>query len=335
METIRDLLPNEHFLDFSGDVVLPEWFGTEDKTLIMGAGDLRHNAELNVQMFHMFDVYFCKPWDWDGSLRQNMEYLLANYLHQKILCFIDVYDRVQMAKFTNLFKNRFRLIDGHLGHCPHLNFTDLQKVLIEGGKAVNVFECSDTCISLEKFKTWLNYDFLDSSSAVMLTGHIYTNGSACMSLPEDDTKQLVTDILAKIHSLLANQKTVTISTEIMDTLPSLRVRQLQPILYSVFMASQMPITLVGTFQSHKRCWLSNSIDELVIVKRSIDYKVDEIAEYTLLSGVDSIIAFINKVKAGILNDLEKGDIFGGKAKFKTLQKYVDTHISLPPKSLSA
>jgi len=149
METIQDLLPNEHILDFyTGVDALPPWLGSDLK-IILGAGDLDQNG-LNVQQFSMFDVFFCQPWDNHGSLRKNIEYLTANYTHQKVICFLDIQLSGQVERFCELFRNRFILIDGYGGHTPHLPLDCIAKILKPGGTAVNIYEMYENVYSEEE-----------------------------------------------------------------------------------------------------------------------------------------------------------------------------------------
>jgi hypothetical protein len=149
METVQDLLPNEHILNFyQGVDSLPEWLGSDLK-IILGAGDLDQQG-LNVQQFSMFDVFFCEPWDNDGSLRKNIEYLIANYHHQKVICFINIQSSEQIERFCQLFRNRFVLIDGYGGHTPHLSLECIVKTLKPGGTAVNIYEMYETIYNEEE-----------------------------------------------------------------------------------------------------------------------------------------------------------------------------------------
>jgi hypothetical protein len=55
METIRNLLPNEHVLNFyEGKPMVPEWLSSELK-IILGAGDL-DQEDSNLVYASMFDV---------------------------------------------------------------------------------------------------------------------------------------------------------------------------------------------------------------------------------------------------------------------------------------
>jgi hypothetical protein len=149
METIQDLLPNEHILDFyTGVDALPLWLGSNLK-IILGAGDL-DQVGLNVQQFSMFDVFFCQPWDNHGSLRKNIEYLIANYTRQKVICFLDIQVPGQVERFCELFRNRFILIDGYGGHTPHLPLDCIAKTLKPGGTAVNIYEMYENVYSEEE-----------------------------------------------------------------------------------------------------------------------------------------------------------------------------------------
>lgn len=333
MDTIQDLLPNEHFLDFGAGVEkLPDWFGDGSKSLIMGAGDLQHNGMLNVQMFNMFDVFFCKPWDWDGSLRRNMLYLLANHNHEKLLCFVDIGNRVQMDRFTTLFANRFQLIDGHMGHCPHLDFTDMHKVLVEGGQAVNVFESSETCVSDTEFDFWLNNGHFKNMSSIVLTGRIYSRNCGLV-LPDEMVADFTKRALNKIRGMA--RVSVKLSAEVEADLTNMSIHELQQILYALSLDCQLPATLVGTVRPYQRIWRQDYHSEFVIVKRPIAFQEDAVTAYENIYGVDAVVVRIRLLKEAILKDIENGLIWPSQAKFNTLQKYINTNIIHVPESLSA
>ena len=119
---------------------MPDWLGDHLK-IILGAGDHEQFKDtLNVDAFSMFDVFFCYPEDYEGSLRRNVEYLIEHFYHKKVICFIDITDYAQVDRFCNLFQNRFSLVDGYDSHTPHLPFDCIEKILEPGGIAVNLFE---------------------------------------------------------------------------------------------------------------------------------------------------------------------------------------------------
>ena len=151
INTIKDLLPNEHILNFHENVTaLPDWLG-EHLKIILGAGDNEQfKGTVNVDAFSMFDVFFCYPEDYEGSLRRNVEYLIKHFYHKKVICFIDINNSEQVDRFCNLFQNRFSLVDGYDMHTPHLSFYCIEKILEPGGIAVNLFEDLRITYILEK-----------------------------------------------------------------------------------------------------------------------------------------------------------------------------------------
>jgi hypothetical protein len=325
MDTIQDLLPNEHFLDFgSGVIKLPDWFGTEPKNLIMGAGDLRHNNMLNVQMFNMFDVFFCKPWDWDGSLRGNMEYLLANHHHQKLLCFIDNDNMEQMDKFVALFAGRFRLIDGHLGHCPHLKLCHIHALLVNGGEAVNVFEPTSTCLDISEFDYWLTNGTFKIGNSAYLTGQLYDKRTGSLGVPDNLADDFMRRTLEKICSMPRNF--INIAADVEADAPTMRMRELQQILYALTLDSAMPVTLTGTVCNYQRIWRQTICVELVITKRPVEFRNHDVEAYRVANGDNYVTFRIEDFKAAILNDIDRDMAWASQAKFRTLQKFININI---------
>ena len=142
VRTIQDLLPNEHILNFhAGRPQLPAWLG-DDLKLIMGAGDITHEVP-DVQRLSQFDVFLCQPWDVEGSLRENVTYLLTHYPKQKIICFLDIEQKSQVDTFCELFTNRFTVVDGDGIHIAHLPLSCIEKILKVGGTATNIFETGE------------------------------------------------------------------------------------------------------------------------------------------------------------------------------------------------
>ena len=154
LETIADLLPNEQLLNFyKGTPRIPDWL-PQQLSLIMGAGDLDQNG-LNVDQFSMFDVFYCEPWDNHGSLRRNVEQLLTSYKKKKIICFLNHYSPAHRKAFVDLFKGRFKYIDGYGGHTPHFEVHELEQLLVPGGEAVNIDEPSESAVDEMKLYTLL------------------------------------------------------------------------------------------------------------------------------------------------------------------------------------
>lgn len=206
-DTIKDLLPNEHILNFhSGRPTLPSWL-PERLKLIMGAGDLDQDPMgLNVKFFSMFDVFYCEPWDDKGSLRKNIEYLLHHDYHKKVICFIDNKNLQQRKAFVDLFKGRFEYIDGYGGHTPHLEVKEIEQLLVPGGVAVNIEEPSEMVVTEAKLYQLL----VDREYTAPLTLEELQNISGHLELwSKNDTQQLKIYrqyILAKMFKEFRNPK---------------------------------------------------------------------------------------------------------------------------------
>jgi hypothetical protein len=268
METIQDLLPNEHILDFyKGVDALPSWLGSDLK-VILGAGDLDQEG-LNVQQFSMFDVFFCEPWDNHGSLRANIEYLIENYNHKKVICFLDISVPAQIEEFCRLFQNRFVLIDGYGGHTPHLSVECIAKTLKPGGTAVNIYEhyenvypeedliklCTtptenltkrDARIFFAKFRMYIVEDTvnkanIDSSYAHCLVSHAWKLGNTS---PIEVEWSMLTDMN---------------NTQ--------RIMHMKTLIGVLLEYDRLPKGLRGTFQANRRIWQPQRVlYELVLTK---------------------------------------------------------------------
>lgn len=292
---------NEHILNFhKGDPVVPKWL-PETLRLIIGAGDLNHDSITNIEKFSTFDVFFCKPWPSD-SLQENIDYLLTHYSKKKIICFIDADNKEQIKKFVNLFCGRFSLIDGHGGHCPHLEFTDIQRLLKEGAYAMNLFEQSENLMSYEEAKHWLKNGYFKNSGPGFLTSKIL-----------DREAELRGEFLEKAKELQKTSRITCIPFE------ELSVRELQYCCRSLLFT--LPFNLIGSCSFITKDWRHSAL-EFTVKKVTPDLKEQVIAEYIEKNGLDDyakrVLFIIDKIK----EDIEKGSPHASR-KYDTLCKHIE------------
>jgi hypothetical protein len=272
---IGDLLPNEQILNFhEGVSKLPDWLGDNLK-LIMGAGDLDQIGMSNVLQFYMFDVFFCQPWTSRNSLRQNVVDLLHYFPKKKVICFINQENKKEMDQFCSLFKNRFSLVDGYEGHCPHFSLDQLSIILKAGGTAVNIYENHHLLVDDNGLLTVLSKstNALTPKDNNVLLGTFrlanYTNETLKKEIVIDYSYRLIYHIENKLQSL----KNLSVDWSILskdDYMLNLRV--LSTILGVLVMFDPMfngpfPPTLRGVFKNNTRIWNGDRIyKELVITK---------------------------------------------------------------------
>lgn len=310
MDKITDILPNEHILNFhSGSPVLPDWLLGNDLRLMIGAGDLNHDNILNIQKFSSYNVFFCLPLDYSNSLRENVEYLLLNYNKQKVICFLDSENSDHVEAFTQLFKGRFSLIDGHGGHCPHLALQNIQRLLAEGGKAMNIFEHSNNLMPLEEAEHWLETGLLECASMDYLTSRIYGDVSIDSSL--------LARFVNKVSDLLSISEQITVDVEI----NTMSIRQLQYVCRSLLFDPNMPINLTGSIRLVTKDWLNEPITEFVITKNTPDSlkTTTYIDNYVRRKGPDAYSERAYMIYKAINDELNRG-IEYAKNKYTTYQR---------------
>jgi len=303
METIVDLLPNEHLLDFNnGNPVIPTWINQRHNLrLIIGAGDLDHSGITNIQMFHNYDVFFCRPWNNNGiSLRRNVEYLLANFSRQKLICFIDASDLSQIELFTTLFSGMFSLIDGHGGHCPHLPLENIQRLLAEGGEAMNIFEWSECLMTYNEADHWLkNGYFKGINNDNYLTSRIYGEGS--------DFDQLKDRFITKTQEMISSASNIVVADEFIDNLDKFNLQDLQYICRSLCFNPNLPLNLIGKISTVSKDWKEEPHMEFTVVKQTAEFMDGRfISEYISRNGTDSLSDRALHIMGAIVSDLENG-----------------------------
>jgi hypothetical protein len=286
---------------------------------MMGAGDLNHDGIPNIAKFNTYDVFLCEPWDWNGSLLENVTYLLTT---RKLLCFLNINNPSQVAAFTDLFAGRFAFIDGHGGHCPHFTMTDIQKLLQENGTATNIYEYSETCLRHSDLETFLETGFMpNSSSHNILTGRLY-------QVPKG--ADIDTPLREKIRNLLRYTTQIQFSDATLAELESMPTRSLQNILRILMFDNQMPVNLKGAYIQLKKDWQDNPCKTFVVTKQMPDFKNETIAKFSDAVGADhDAVIRTQLIITAILTDINNGDPFLSKAKYKTLCRHVETKMVLP------
>ena len=317
-EKIGHLLPHPQVLNFhDGTPVLPDWVAGNLR-LMMGAGDLNHDGVPNTAKFHTYDVFLCQPWDWNGSLVQNVMHLLTT---RKLLCFLDIYNTKQVAAFTELFSGRFAFIDGHGGHCPHFVMSDIQKLLQEGGSATNIYEYSETCLHYRDLQCFLEKGYIPNcTSHNILTGSLY-------NVPVGT--DVDTPLRQKISQLLLTVTQIRFSDALLSEIDTMPTRSLQNILRILMFDNQMPVNLKGTYVQVQKDWQDEPHQTFVVTKTAPDFKADQISAFVTAVGVDhASVVRANLIIDAIITDINNGDPFLSKAKYRTFCKHVATKMVL-------
>lgn len=263
MDTIQDLLPNAHILNFhTGLPTIPDWVRPSGLRLMMGAGDLDHTGIPNVELFYTYDVFFCLPINSGTSLRMNVEYLLA-HPQQKLICFLNNDNPEHIEAFTRLFAGRFSVIDGHGGHCPHLSLDIIQRLLQDGGVAMNIFERSENLITVTQLDEWILRGYFKGGSDGLITARVYG--------PNADTEAITERLRQKTRELLDSTTLVTISSDFLLNFSTLTRSELQYICRSLRFAQTMPLNLTGLVTLVAKDWRDGPYMEFVITKNTAKY----------------------------------------------------------------
>jgi hypothetical protein len=317
--TISDLLPNPQVLNFhEGMPVLPDWVG-RGLRLMMGAGDLNHGDIPNVQMFTTYDVFFCQPWDWNGSLRQNVTYLIANRPHA-LLCFIDNSNAEQVKRFTTLFAGRFAFIDGHGGHTPHISPSAAALLLEDGGVATNMYENAETIITPADVNFWLEKGYFKG----FISPNIIT---ARISGSTEDIEMLRPGLHAKALQLSAVNKQIRLPQDKLDNIASYSVRELQSLIRGLLFESSTPPNLVGSWVTMHKDWQSNEYETFVFTKVPLDFQETALEAYRVRYGnEDPHYLRARKIIGLIQDDLDRETVFPASAKYNTYKRHMQANI---------
>lgn len=317
--TISDLLPCSQVLNFHEDMpVLPDWVG-RGLRLMMGAGDLNHGDIPNVQMFATYDVFFCQPWDWNGSLRQNVMYLIANRPHA-LLCFIDNSNATQVKRFTTLFAGRFAFIDGHGGHTPHISPSAAALLLEDGGVATNMYENAETIITTADVNFWLEKGYFKG----FLSPNIIT--ARILVSPEEE-EALKGGLQTKALQLSAANKQIRLPQDKLDNIGTYSVRELQSLIRGLLFESFCPPNMVGSWVTMQRDWQSHEYELFVFTKVPLDLQEEALEIYRVRYGdEDPHYLRACKIIDLIQADLGRESVFPASAKYNTYKKHMQTNI---------
>jgi hypothetical protein len=259
----EEILHNEHILNFydlASPPTLPEWL-PDDLRLIMGAGDLDQNDILNVILFKEYDVFYCQPWDNNGSLLKNIEYLLENYNKQKVICFINHGNPEQVRNFKQIFQKRFILIDGFGGHCPHFDLVTISELLKIGGQAVNIFERSPGVITLNELLNCINENLP------------YCKDKLLYHLIEMEN-------WANLEEMVKNKIMEEKGSTAVLPLDNIKgYTWLTYILYAVLFAKDLPVTMSAEVRKFSRSWQGARIELVLTLDKDYESILRNIDEY--------------------------------------------------------
>lgn len=314
---LRSIPVSDRVLDFASHVQIPVL--PSQLSLMVGAGDLIHDEFLNVEMFTS-DVFFCNAWDINGSFQANVDYLENEGL-PRIICVVDYHDHVQRRRFIDAFKGRFRLIDGHSGHVPHFTVAELEELLCVGGEAMNIHEKSETMLPLKDAKYFLKTGHFPGFIAKhsYLTGRIYdSETSPNRGLTDEQVTEVERLFIESIRTSISSNKfglpnQISLSTDILENLERMGLTSLQEIATCLHYERSMPLNMKGSILMNMRSWKDTSHLEIVMKKVDVDF-----FDWTESSIETQQRAA--RVIEGIRLDMERGDIFGQCAKYKTLIK---------------
>lgn len=305
-------MDNEHVLNFHEGVErLPEWLPEDGLSLIMGAGDLDQEGILNVKKFSDFNVFFCNNWSFHGTLEKNIAYIAEHYFHQKVICIIDVHNEQEMFSFTELFKHRFRRVDGYDQHTPHMTIADLERVLCLGGRATNIYEMSEMCMEVDEFQKYLKEDYYPYMA--LMDGKVYRNPGTQFNLGEEKTAELKALVLRRIHERVDKGGFVEVEYSVIRDLESYSLWHLQKVLKALLFEPNFPPNMVGIVRWNKRSWREESMLELVVQRIEPNYHLDKFHDEEQKGRMS---ALVDAIKA----DISAGFIFGARMKYKRLMR---------------
>jgi len=313
---------DKHLLDFSTPITkndLPADLQT-NLSLMVGAGDLEHGGIPNVEKFHQFDVFFCNGWDIEGSLQRNVDYINEFFPGKKVICVVDYNKKEELTRFLDVFAERFILIDGHGGHTPHFTISELRRILVVGGEAMNIFEQSENMMLLEDIEFWLDngYPRTFAHSNTLLTARIYTRNSPGSPLTAEQTDDIRRKFIHNILGLNKTNKKTVISAELLDNISSLSLENLQQILVSVMYDAHIHLDMLAVVRMNKRLWRENASVDLVLKKIPVDFMEKKMAMCQDAALKERAVRIINKIK----EELNSGMTFPPIAKYNTLLKHM-------------
>jgi hypothetical protein len=159
-----------------------------------------------------------------------------------------------------------------------------------------------------------------AGSQNILTGRLY-------QVPKDT--DVDTMLRNKISNLLKYTTQIQFSDSTLAELDTMPTRSLQNILRILMFDNQMPVNLKGTYIYIQKDWLDYPIQTFVVTKQMPDFKSDAIAKFSAAVGTDhDAVIRTNLIIAAIIADINNGDPYLSKAKYKTLCKHVQTKMVL-------
>jgi hypothetical protein len=109
---------------------------TGDLKMVLWAGDCYNNGITDVERLANFDVYLC--YGFMHTVQANIDYINSRE-KPGVICIIDVTNKEQMARFVEIFRGRFSVIDSdYRGNTPTLPVHYYYELLSAEGKAFNV-----------------------------------------------------------------------------------------------------------------------------------------------------------------------------------------------------
>lgn len=334
IEELGDLYPNEQIMDFNygSPDKLPGWLGANLK-LIFGAGDHAQIGDVpNIEFFSDYDVFLCWPEpDNPGILRSNVEALTRRYRNQKLLVFIDLSNPGQIKQFTDLFAERFILIDGHVGHTPHLDFNDYSLILAEGGRAIDVYEHAyESLVSANEYEKNLRKSLANGIKSVKRYNMKIYNVKMLRTTPETSSR-LIAQMQEIMTKYLAGDEKI-ISLDVLAQVESEDDMYMKLIQYAIILEclkriDTVPFTLVATIEFVKRVWKQGSRLELVLTKRSPEL-FNAIETYRDKFGSNNAnVKRADMILAKIKNNIRSGQMsWMTKAKYSTLRKHINAKL---------
>ena len=134
--------------------LVPELEGRTDMKMVLWAGDCVHDEITDIERLPEFDVYLCSGFI--QTLQANVDYMYNNRSKSGVICIIDVSVKEQMARFIELFRGRFAVIDSdYNGNTPTLPREYYDALLSDDGKAFNIRGINGCIMPTENFQNSL------------------------------------------------------------------------------------------------------------------------------------------------------------------------------------
>jgi hypothetical protein len=152
-----------NFIIDNPSTIIPELEGRTDLRMVLWAGDCVHNGITDIERLPNFDVYLC--FGFSQTIGANIDYIY-NRSKPGIICIIDASVKEQMARFIEIFRGCFSVIDSdYNGNTPTLPREYYDTLLSEHGRAFNVkgingcsFPLEDVQNALELFAPMLSQE---------------------------------------------------------------------------------------------------------------------------------------------------------------------------------